>query len=129
MTSRLLVQINDQQAYFFHCTQKIFSVRRKIILLAGVTQIGSFFVTPSFWHEPNDQMARAKRSIGLSQTTKWLYRKIANEVSFPYLSHTIPISFLGHMSGSCPVHVRYMSGTCPVFYRTSTEHQSSHLPF
>ena len=31
MTSRLLVQINDQQAYFFHCTQNNFPVRRKII--------------------------------------------------------------------------------------------------
>ena len=43
---------------------------------ADLFKIGSFFVTPSFWLEPNDQMARAKRLIGLSQTAKWLYRKI-----------------------------------------------------
>jgi hypothetical protein len=64
-----------------------------IILPAGVTQIGRLFVTPSFWHEPNDQMARAKRSIGLSQTTKWLYRKIANEV-YDYLTKTTALFFL-----------------------------------
>ena len=28
-----------------------------IILPAGLHKSAGFFVTPSFWHEPNDQMA------------------------------------------------------------------------